>query len=243
MTSMIRSSSLPSQEADGTTAAEQPLPGSETRGPAMSIDGQATTTTTSSTTTTTTTTNSQSPRQNNDPRRNGSTLRVVPRNEKILSNHINSLLTGVQEVSAGFYGARTRSRVMASTEKLAQTGDASCANIEANLNESMATLMRLQVQSKDMDDKVVDLVREGKTLQAFLNDLNAMWNRKRRGVLYIYTTKNDHSLIWPQFDQRPGQFGPLPPRRSIFNFSTNFNYGLLRQHGIQRTLPCIPQQR
>jgi hypothetical protein len=31
-----------------------------------------------------------------------------------------------------------------------------------------------------MDDKVVDLVREGKTLQAFLNDLNAMWNRKRR---------------------------------------------------------------
>ena len=195
MTSMIRSSSLPSQEADGTTAAEQPLPGSETRGPAMSIDGQATTTTNSSTTTTTTTTtttNSQSPRQNNVPRRNGGTLRqqppspspppqkppqkpeFVPRNEKILSNHINSLLTGVQEVSAGFYGARTRSRVMASTEKLAQTGDASCANIEANLNESMATLMRLQVQSKDMDDKVVDLVREGKTLQAFLNDLNEM---------------------------------------------------------------------
>ena len=190
MTSMIRSSSLPSQEADGTTAAEQPLPGSETRGPAMSIDGQATTTinssSTTTTTTTTTTTNSQSPRQNNVPRRNGGTLRqqppspspppqeVVPRNEKILSNHINSLLTGVQEVSAGFYGARTRSRVMASTEKLAQTGDASCANIEANLNESMATLMRLQVQSKDMDDKVVDLVREGKTLQAFLNDLNAM---------------------------------------------------------------------
>jgi len=192
MTSMIRSSSLPSQEADGTTAAEQPLPGSETRGPAMSqATSTSTSTSTSTTTTTTTTTNSQSPRQNNVPRRNGGTLRqqppspsppppqkpepeVVPRNEKILSNHINSLLTGVQEVSAGFYGARTRSRVMASTEKLAQTGDASCANIEANLNESMATLMRLQVQSKDMDDKVVDLVREGKTLQAFLNDLNAM---------------------------------------------------------------------
>jgi hypothetical protein len=195
MTSMIRSSSLPSQEADGTTA-DHRLPVLEKSGPAMS---QATTTTTSSsststTTSTTTTTNSQSPRQNNDPRRNGGTLRqqppspsppppqkqreqkpeVVPRNEKILSNHINSLLTGVQEVSAGFYGARTRSRVMASTEKLAQTGDASCANIEANLNESMATLMRLQVQSKDMDEKVVDLVREGKTLQAFLNDLNAM---------------------------------------------------------------------
>jgi len=187
---MIRSSSLPSQEADGTTA-DHRLPVSEKSGPAMS---QATTTTSSSsssstttaTTSTTTTTNSQSPRQNNDPRRNGGTLRqqppspspppqeVVPRNEKILSNHINSLLTGVQEVSAGFYGARTRSRVMASTEKLAQTGDASCANIEANLNESMATLMRLQVQSKDMDEKVVDLVREGKTLQAFLNDLNAM---------------------------------------------------------------------
>jgi hypothetical protein len=179
---MIRSSSLPSQEADGTTA-DHRLPGSETRGPATTTTSSSSSSTT--TTTTTTTTNSQSPRQNNDPRRNGGTLRqqppspsppqkVVPRNEKILSNHINSLLTGVQEVSAGFYGARTRSRVMASTEKLAQTGDASCANIEANLNESMATLMRLQVQSKDMDEKVVDLVREGKTLQAFLNDLNAM---------------------------------------------------------------------
>jgi hypothetical protein len=93
-------------------------------------------------------------------------------NELILQKHVNGVLDGMQNVSAGFYGKNTRANVIEATKKLASTADKTCAHIEKRLDEAMALSVALKAKHDDMDAQVADIVQAGEKLQSFLDDLN-----------------------------------------------------------------------
>jgi hypothetical protein len=109
--------------------------------------------------------------QQQEPQQDQQNPEILPRNVKILASHMSNLLDGVQKVGAGFYGEQTKSKIIESTKKIASVGDTSNSNIEQNLNETMSTLMTLQVKQKSTDDKIRKIVQDGKVLDSFLYDL------------------------------------------------------------------------